>query len=123
VLMSCVAAGKGYPCQVAQTVWRELQLMALRTPTAKRPSTLSARIEAMRKTLIITTVATVLVSACGRLPTGAPASPRFDGGVFGGSGNVVAVPPATPTGSATTSPDAAADSSSSRSGVFGGSGN
>jgi hypothetical protein len=63
--------------------------------------------------------------------TGSPTSSadvgeaRFDGGVFGGSGNYTGTmpPPAPQNTTATGTEVTAADSSNSRGGVFGGSGN
>jgi hypothetical protein len=63
-------------------------------------------------------------AACTGSPTSADLAgvrPRFDGGVFGGSGNFTGPAPANTT--ATGTEVTAADSVTARGGVFGGSGN
>lgn len=85
----------------------------------------------MRKiaSLVLLVVA-VTAAACTSSPTSSPdrgeMGPQFDGGVFGGLGNAAGTPPpATPSGNTTAAESevTATDTTNSRSGVFGGSGN
>lgn len=81
----------------------------------------------MRKLIALATLV-VAASACSGSPTSsadqADLRPRFDGGLFGGSGNVVTPPPPAPnTTTATGTGVTAADSVNGRGGLFGGSGN
>jgi hypothetical protein len=84
----------------------------------------------MRKiaSLLLLAVA-VTAAACTNSPTSSPGhgdyAARFDGGVFGGSGNAAGTTPPPPPDNATAAGTevTAADSSNSRGGVFGGSGN
>lgn len=81
----------------------------------------------MRKIIALTALA-LAAAACSSSPTSpdhADVRPRFDGGIFGGSGNAAGSPPApTPnTTSAAGNEVTAADTVNGRGGVFGGSGN
>jgi hypothetical protein len=86
----------------------------------------------MRKSAIASIVAIVTLGACTQSPTGTAAAspqdqhPRYDfGGGMGGSGNFTGTAPSTLAYNTTVTENevTAADSVTSRGGVFGGSGN
>ena len=80
-----------------------------------------------RITSLVLLAIAIGTAACSGSPTSSAADvgPRFDGGVFGGSGNFVETPPppaenTTATGTEVTAADSV---TTGRGGVFGGSGN
>lgn len=123
-------ADSGEACQVAKKVWLRLTSFSV-TPTHPKASFLHPKLKGtiMRRIIAVVVVA-VAAAACSTSPTStdrADLQARFDGGVFGGSGNLVDTVPSTPTRTNTTTAAetevTAADTANGRGGVFGGSGN